>query len=127
MKEIKYRARHVATGKWWYGDTARKHESPLPIMRLSEFWSYIYADVLSILTIGEYIGLKDKNGVEGYSDDIVRWGKALYQVVWNDIDGITQLYYISGREVFKTLRITQIRKGLIIGNIWDNPELKETR
>ena len=73
----------------------------------------------------QYTGLKDKNGKEGYFDDLVRWGKAIYRIVWNDDEGIAQLKYIKGNEVFATLRITQLRKGVIISNVWENPELLE--
>ncbi len=71
----------------------------------------------------EYTGLKDKNGKEGYFDDLVKWGKAIYKVVWNEKEGIAALQYVSGQEVFKYLRISQIKQGEIIGNVYENPEL----
>ena len=71
----------------------------------------------------EHTGLKDKNGKEGHFDDLVKWGKAIYKVVWNEGEGIAALQYVSGREIFKYLRISQIKQGVIIGNIYENPEL----
>ena len=82
-------------------------------------------DLTDFLELMQYTGLKDKNGKEGYFDDLVKWGKAIYKVVWNEEEGIAALQYVSGREVFKYLRISQIKRGEIIGNIWEQPELFE--
>ena len=71
----------------------------------------------------QYIGLKDKNRVEGYFDDLVQWGKAIYKIVWDEDEGIARLQYVRGKEVFGTLRISQLKDCAIIGNIHENKEL----
>ena len=75
----------------------------------------------------QYTGLHDKNGKEGYFDDLVRWGGSVYQVVWNKAEGITQLIKCSGFEVFATLPIKEMERGEIIGDIYSNPELLEVK
>ena len=78
-------------------------------------------------TLIQYIGLKDRNGKESYFDDLIRWGKSIYQIVWDEGKGIAWLRKVSGNEVFSQLRIDLVKQGEVIGNIYEHSYLLDKK
>ena len=87
---------------------------------------YAGEEPIFLETIGQYTGLKDKNGKKIFEGDIVKDDYCIYEVVY-DGNG----YYV---EVVKLLKECGTDKGVlydlsdykdleVIGNIYDNPEL----
>ena len=134
MREIKFRAKEIETGRWIYGWVFGKNVKS--IVELDT--GYIskvrveayYTTVVDPETIGQYTGLKDKNGKEIYEGDIVTAWSQGYQAtgeVKQRIDGLWLMYpaYQHGKQWGLCPNPKGATTVEIIGNIHDNPEVTE--
>ena len=116
MRTIKFRGKRKDNGEWVYG-------SLLQCDRYTDIWyqeNECFRNRVEVdpKTVGQFVGICDKNGKEIYEGDIVKCGSDwLYKVVFlnaafklNRPDGY--FFTIERDDVFE-----------IIGNIHDNPEL----
>lgn len=134
MREILFRGKRVDNGEWvegfFCGESCDSIFSPMYeqaniIKKGTGVWSAVIPE-----TVGQYTGLKDKNGKRIFDGDIcqiknhrliddtpfvVEWEDFIYNGwVWKDIDE-------DEREDSFTQSVARICE--ILGNIHDNPEL----
>lgn len=125
MRDIKFRGKRLDNDEWIYGHYYEYQTSPF--IRYEDYSDNASTEIdkeVRLETVGQYTGLKDKNGKEIYDDDLLKdkFGD-IYTASWNGC-----LYGRS--KMGHRLRCDIIRKieeeFEIIGNKHDNPELLNT-
>ena len=125
MREIKFRAKDLLTGEWHYS-----RDNWLEQLFCPKFYDctgeYPGSDKPSIdpSTVGQFTGLKDKNGREIYEGDVVatvmNGCRYVQEVVWSDF---TNGFSFRGHGCGPIFHKSSCME--VIGNIHDNPELLE--
>ena len=131
MRPIKFRGKTHGNGQWYYGSLVYSNEINAAIYfqigrglvkRMD--WVYVNKE-----TVGQFTGLKDKNGECIYEGDILKWDKDGLLYVVKFWDG---MFYASVEECndgilggfpLHALTEYEYKKCKIVGNIYDNPEL----
>ena len=111
MREILFRGKSKNNGKWVYGDFCQ----PCNIVWVDDVFSEVCDVYIQEETLGQYTGLKDKNGKKIFEGDIVKYFKETFLVNWGRVVLIFMM--IEKYPKFDNQYIE------VIGNIHDNPEL----
>jgi len=128
MREIKFRGKRLVNDEWVYGFLIQYENGWF----ICNFIGDAYQYKVDPSTVGQYTGLKDKNGKEIYEGDIcfveiydnfgtISKDECFYaKVVW--MNNGFHLVDVNGK--IWTEWMTDYNDSLeVVGNIYDNPEL----
>ena len=124
MRDVIFRGKRLDNGEWEYGDLLQYDDGAVCIGVHSKNYTddgfnagqYRHIVPVDENTVGQYTGLKDKNGKEIYEGDILSDGAFTYEVRY---EGTGFVMILDGQVYTMDTRPTKI----VIGNIHDNLEM----
>lgn len=146
MREIKFRGKNLNTKEWVYGDLLQWNDRETTIGVHGQFIddgyhfneNYDKTPYVDETTVGQYTGLKDKNGKEIYEGDLIKAPSGrIYAVIFStwkheekrDFPKVIDLYEHTGWCISLDgvnpceLLDSEVCQGSVIGSVYDNPEL----
>ena len=121
-REIKFRGKRIDTGEWVYGDIIQWKDGSVDIAPIeSDCGQYpVYPE-----TIGQYTGLKDRNGQDVYEGDLLRTPEGNIMIAeWVGSGIVTRCLTPTYDGMMNTNRYA-FPVSEKIGNIYDNQKLLE--
>lgn len=123
-----FRAKALKNGQFVYGDLFHYNNS-LPTIVYNKFddnGNFKGADEFSVHpdTIGMFTGSHDQKNVPIYEGDIATDGKFIYTVIYS-LNSCAFVWDRHGSSTNFHFEKSDQLEMLILGNKWDNPELKE--
>lgn len=120
MRTIKFKGKRIDNGEWIYGSYV-PHYNFFGTIKDEMVDENGYLFEVAPSTVGQYTGLKDKNGKEIYEDDILLDESGAYAVVYYSMGSFCVDFGEGFDLQYFTDRIHEIC--YVVGNIHDNSEL----
>lgn len=126
MREILFRGKIQGLTDWSYGYYAKNGENHFILLDTDSEDNYSIVDPE---TVGQYTGLRDKNGKRIFEGDIIEVDRVYdtpqpqprrFTVEWEESSGFFHLTIWDGGDYFIDTNHCKV-----IGTIYDNPELLE--
>ena len=130
MREILFRGKQKENGEWIYGGIYSNNDEYFIIndsLPVNELGSVCNGVPINPETVGQYTGLKDKNGTMIFEGDIVGFDEfpGSHHRIYFDVDNArwTDERIEDGDTCTDYYGFDFVRDSTVIGNIHDNPEL----
>ncbi len=126
MREILFKAKRIDNGEWVEGCLVIDHSRPnLFEYRMQPVESgVLYAPPINPETICQFTGLCDRNGNRIWENDIIQHEDIAAPVRFGIYDSVYGFYADFPRETYLREELGYWRsKTIVVGNIFDNPEL----
>ena len=130
MRKIKFRGftTNYTDNEWVYGDLIHYDTGEIYIMPQNDRYWDIPNDGERVVkdSIGQFTGLKDKNGKESYEGDILEFETGeIFKVYWWESECCCYIQSILEPYINISFEMYPMENFEIIGNIFENKELLE--
>lgn len=134
MRKIKFRGKRIDNGEWVYGSMVVINHLAYIVFRHKDdtYTTFMGRAVIEVdlKTVGQYTGLKDKNGREIYEGDVVEYssqgdggGRDIWRGSVEFTDNAFQVRLVDGCNFNGSHEFLCDWSGCeVIGNIHENPE-----